>query len=59
MFSQKCVLTPKDHFERHFYFSHFRGEGVERSRNFLFCYFLKASLVCNKFLDLSNCCEIV
>ena len=23
LFSPKCVLTPKDHFERHFYFPHF------------------------------------
>ena len=26
----KCVLTPKDHFERHLYFPHFRGGGVKK-----------------------------
>ena len=46
-FLPKCVLTPKDHFERHLYFPHYRG-GVKKvwkiSTLFIF-FFLKASLI--------------
>ena len=37
----KCVLTPKDHFERHSYFPHFRGGGWRKcgkNPHFLFLF---------------------
>ena len=47
---KKCVLTLKDHFQRQFYFPHFRGVGggVKRvwKKSTLFI-FLKASLIEN------------
>ena len=41
-FPPKCVLTPKDHFQRHFYFPHFRGERSGRcgkNPNLFFLFF--------------------
>ena len=42
IFSPKCVLTPKDHFERHLYFPHFRG-GVREvwKKSTLFIFFFE------------------